>query len=209
MCPLVQTEHRFPNPIGHIISLATVLTRLAYAPRESPCPCMRHDTCTACSHWRTSSCSTHDNAIRDTPCLSFPRRYCTSNSGHLQQRDRQVHWLFRSGPTLSVELHTPSRRAESVAARPSYQTDSTNLQPQRKNTALMGLLLSWLELEAKPLTEACRSLFGPEFHLHSNKTKRRPSFRPHIPPPLSLRPLPGHPVSRNTCKDHLRCRPCM
>ena len=126
--------HRISNPIGHIISLATVLTQLAYAPRESPCPCMRRDTCTACSHWRTSSCSAHDNAIRDTPCPSFPRRYCTSNSGHLQQRDRQAHWLIRSGPTLSVELHTPPSRAESVAARPSYKTDSTNLQPQRRTS---------------------------------------------------------------------------
>ena len=151
--------HRISNPICHVISLATALTRLAYAPRESPCPCMRRDTCTACSHWRTSSCSAHDDAIRDTPCLSFPRRYCTSNNGHLQQRDRQAHWLIRSGPTLSQEspsqtclchLHRKQRKQrERVLEGRELSTSSlnnTNLQPQRRTSRCWdSFRASWRE----------------------------------------------------------------
>ena len=43
------------------------------------------------------------------------------------------------------------------------------LTVQRKTSRWWDSFWAGLELEAKPLKEVCRSLFGPEFHLHSNK----------------------------------------
>ena len=122
--------------------MATALTRLVYAPQGSPCPCMRRGTGTVCIHLRTSSCSVHDDATRGTPCPSFPKRCCTSNSGRRRQ-DRQAERLIRNGSTPSVELHTPPRRAASMAVGPSWQADPTNPHPQKKTShfgaSYMGL----------------------------------------------------------------------